>query len=265
MFNNLIESRSHRIEFKRRGSFFLFTTASYALLFLLAGVASIYAYDAKLEDQSLEVVVMMSPLDFPKVTAAPPVRSADTPRNNHNSGRQVIPERQVAMARVDQPTVQPKTISTTPNTVLPVPPGTFRVTGVDTPGLPGGPIGNGGADSGSTTLAPTVEIDSPPPAPTPIPAPRVYKSPTVLNSKALDLPVPPYPPMAKQMRIQGVVSVQVLLDETGKVISAKSVSGNPFLAPQAVQAAYRARFSPTTIGDHPVKVSGVITYNFVLR
>ncbi len=46
MFNNLIESSSHRSELKRRGSFFLFTTATYALLFVLAGVASIYAYDA---------------------------------------------------------------------------------------------------------------------------------------------------------------------------------------------------------------------------
>src|SRR6266536_2622922 len=53
MFSNLIESSSHRSEFKRRGSFFLFTTASYALLFVIAGVVSIYAYDARMEDQSL--------------------------------------------------------------------------------------------------------------------------------------------------------------------------------------------------------------------
>ena len=47
MFNNLIESSSHASEFKRRGSFFLFTTATYILLFVIGGVVSIYAYDAR--------------------------------------------------------------------------------------------------------------------------------------------------------------------------------------------------------------------------
>jgi len=64
MFNNLIESSSHRREFKRRGSFFLFTTATYALLFVIAGVVSIYAYDARLEDQNTEIVTLLSPVDF---------------------------------------------------------------------------------------------------------------------------------------------------------------------------------------------------------
>ena len=41
MFTNLIESTSHAREFKRRGSFVLFTSATYALLFVVAGVASI--------------------------------------------------------------------------------------------------------------------------------------------------------------------------------------------------------------------------------
>ena len=65
MFSNLIESSSHGSEFKRRGSFFLFTTASYALLFVIAGVVSIYAYDARMEDQNLEIVTMMPLVDLP--------------------------------------------------------------------------------------------------------------------------------------------------------------------------------------------------------
>jgi TonB family protein len=71
--------------------------------------------------------------------------------------------------------------------------------------------------------------------------------------------------MAKQMRIQGTVNVQVLVDETGRVISAKALSGNPALVHAAQQAALNARFSPTTLGDQAVKVSGVIIYNFVLQ
>jgi outer membrane biosynthesis protein TonB len=61
------------------------------------------------------------------------------------------------------------------------------------------------------------------------------------------------------------VNVQVLLDETGKVVSARAVSGSPILSPAAVNAAYQARFSPTLIGNQPVKVSGVIVYNFRLE
>ena len=55
MFNNLIESSSHAGEFKRRGSFVLFTSATYVLLFVVAGVMSIYAYDARLSDPSTEM------------------------------------------------------------------------------------------------------------------------------------------------------------------------------------------------------------------
>ena len=87
----------------------------------------------------------------------------------------------------------------------------------------------------------------------------------MINGEAIELPKPPYPQLAKTNRIQGMVSVQVLIDESGKVVSAHALSGNAFLTTEAVRAAYRARFSPTKIGDQPVKVSGTITYNFVLQ
>jgi len=41
------------------------------------------------------------------------------------------------------------------------------------------------------------------------------------------------------------------------------VSGHPLLRGAAEQAARGARFSPTLLSGQPVKVSGVITYNFV--
>jgi len=78
------------------------------------------------------------------------------------------------------------------------------------------------------------------------------------------LPPPLYPDAAKRMRTQGVVSVDVILDETGKVVSANASSGPPILREAAVQAALRARFSPTKLSGQPVKVSGVINYKFAL-
>jgi protein TonB len=85
----------------------------------------------------------------------------------------------------------------------------------------------------------------------------------VLNGKAISLPKPPYPPAAKAVRAGGSVSVQVLIDENGSVVSASAVSGHPLLRSAAVAAARGARFSPTKLSGQPVKVSGVITYNFV--
>ena len=124
-------------------------------------------------------------------------------------------------------------------------------------GVPGG--------TGNTTVV-DMQDPPPPPAPNPTPAiPKVLKVSRVLNGDALSLPVPNYPQMARLIRLQGMVVVQVMIDESGKVISAKAISGHPILIPEAQKAAMQARFSPTTVSDQPVKVSGVITYNFVMR
>ncbi|HKO35147.1 MAG TPA: TonB family protein [Pyrinomonadaceae bacterium] len=87
----------------------------------------------------------------------------------------------------------------------------------------------------------------------------------VLNGKAISKPQPAYPAIAKAARASGTVTVQVLVDEQGKVVSANAVSGHPLLQQSAVQAARQARFSPTLLSGQPVKVTGVITYNFVLQ
>ena len=87
MFTNLIESDSHRREFKRRSSFFLVTVASYSLVLFAAGVASILAYDARLESQtnSLEVLNWIPPA--PNPTEASPPRAMSTPAARVARGR----------------------------------------------------------------------------------------------------------------------------------------------------------------------------------
>jgi protein TonB len=84
----------------------------------------------------------------------------------------------------------------------------------------------------------------------------------VLNGSATSLPKPEYPEIAKNVRASGMVSVEVVIDETGKVISARAASGHPLLREAAVKAATRARFSPTKLSGQPVKVSGIVNYNF---
>jgi len=87
----------------------------------------------------------------------------------------------------------------------------------------------------------------------------------VLNGKALRKPQPSYPPIAKSARAQGVVAIQIVVDESGNVMSAQAVSGHPTLRGAAVDAAKDAKFTPTLLCGKPVKVTGIITYNFVLQ
>ena len=84
-----------------------------------------------------------------------------------------------------------------------------------------------------------------------------------VNDSAIDLPRPEYPPAARAVKAAGAVSVQVLINELGNVISAKAVSGHPLLRSAAVKSAKNAKFSQTYLNKMPVKVSGIIVYNFV--
>jgi TonB family protein len=96
------------------------------------------------------------------------------------------------------------------------------------------------------------------------PLPKTINGGGVLNGKATSLPKPIYPAAAKAVRAQGAVSVQVEIDEEGVVKLASAVSGHPLLRSAAENAAYEARFAPTLLSGTAVKVTGIVTYNFVL-
>lgn len=85
----------------------------------------------------------------------------------------------------------------------------------------------------------------------------------VLNGRAVHLVQPAYPPIARQAHASGTVIVQVVIDESGSVISAHAISGHPLLQAAAVSAARQSKFTPTKLSGQPVKVTGVIKYNFV--
>src|SRR5690606_36925541 len=168
----------------------------------------------------------------------------------------------------------PKEISTVKSNIPPRDPNKYTVKGnmnysavnapppdykgpVNTGGTGSNAGGNGG-DGGADVGAPT----APPPAPKPKPPVPKQISGGVLNGKATSLPKPAYPAAARSMRISGKVTVQVLIDEHGNVVSASAASGHPLLKAAAVSAARQAKFSPTMLSGVPVKVSGVIRYNF---
>jgi TonB family protein len=84
-----------------------------------------------------------------------------------------------------------------------------------------------------------------------------------LKGKAAYLPQPAYPRAARAVRATGAVQVEVLINEIGKVVYAKAIDGHPLLRATAVKAAQEAKFTQTTLQGMPVKVLGIITYNFV--
>jgi TonB family protein len=87
----------------------------------------------------------------------------------------------------------------------------------------------------------------------------------VETGHALELPQPAYPPLAARAHASGEVQVQVIVDVDGKVIAASAISGNPLLRAAAVKAARSALFRPPKFQGKPVKVVGVISYNFVRK
>ncbi|MEK6279897.1 MAG: energy transducer TonB [Acidobacteriota bacterium] len=87
----------------------------------------------------------------------------------------------------------------------------------------------------------------------------------VLNGKAISLPLPEYPAIARAAKASGTVTVEVTIDEEGNVISANAESGHPLLRAVAVAAARQAKFPPTKLSGQPVKVNGVLVYNFVAQ
>lgn len=88
----------------------------------------------------------------------------------------------------------------------------------------------------------------------------------VLNGRAISLPKPTYPEEARREHAQGTVVIKVTIDELGKVIQAEDMcGGNPLLVKPSLQSAREARFTPTKLSGQPLKVTGVITYNFVPR
>ena len=108
------------------------------------------------------------------------------------------------------------------------------------------------------------EAPPPPPRSCSLESRRVISG-GILQGKAISKPQPVYPPAAKEARVSGTVVVQVEVDESGNVAKAEAVSGPELLREAAEDAARAARFSPTRLSGQPVRVSGVITYNFVLN
>jgi len=277
MFDSLVESGSHKDDLARKGSFFLGTFVVYGVILVAIAIGSVFWYDAHLESQSLELVTLVAPVPMQQQQEeAKPEQKEESKPAARTDEPQVSMRQEIS---VIAPVVKSNEVAkeTTKEIArnVPVVIGDRNIDAAPTAGPPGpiGPSTGGGGGGTGNAVGPVVSggDDEPPPVrvqPTPTPAPpkpKTIVSGGVLNGKAISKPQPAYPPIAKAARASGTVTVQIVVDENGRVISASAVSGHPLLQQAAVGAARQARFSPTLLSGQPVKVSGVITYNFVFQ
>ena len=269
MLDQLVESKSHAGEDKRRGGFM-----ATVMVIAVFGVLTAWGYDLFSKDfgmggDDLSLTTLVAPVPVPD--EEPPPEPEKKPEQKEPD---VDVRKELIQNIMQSPVKPPDVISVARNPVKEmrldrltklgtndsdtgarVDSGTARV--VDSGGTAGLSTSTGTAPTGGGE-----EEAPPPPKPTPKPVPKMVSQ-GVLNGKATSLPKPAYPAAAKAVRAGGSVSVQVVISESGSVISASAVSGHPLLRAAAEGAARGARFSPTLLSGQPVKVSGVITYNFV--
>jgi len=261
MFDNLVESSSHKDDITRKGSFIGITAVIYGVLILAFFVVGIFWYDAKLGEMELELTTLVAPVPVPQQQKEPEQKQEAKPQKVEQN----VDVRKELIADVTRTELVPKEVSAKASDVPPVRRGVTTVVGTaDSNAQVAMPSGPGAGTVVSAPAKVNIADEPPPPEAKPTP-PRAPISGGVLNGKAISLPKPAYPPIARAAHAAGTVVVQVLIDENGNVVSAHAVSGHPLLQAVAVGAARQAKFSPTKLSGQPVKVTGVIQYNFVAQ
>jgi periplasmic protein TonB len=248
MFETLVESSKHGQENTKTGAYMLITGSIYAVGLLVAIVGAIVYTNNSLAD-AFDVAAMIAPPPPPSAPPPPPAQA-------------VVVKNIPAPTTFTPPTKPPERIpeasEVQPRQVVPV---SHGVPG----GVPSGVMGGvpGGTSKGDDTPPPP----PPPPPPTPTPAPpkKLTVSGGVLQGSAIKKVQPPYPPIARAARASGAVQIQVTISEDGRVLEASVIAGHPLLRDSALQAARQWVFRPTELSGVPVKVQGVLTFNFTLQ
>ncbi|HNU08779.1 MAG TPA: TonB family protein [Pyrinomonadaceae bacterium] len=268
MLDQLVESKNNSAENTRRSEFLLGVFIIAVTALLSAWTYSLFAKDYGMGSGDLDISSLVAPVALPEDAPPPPPEVKQEKTQKSNSDEIVVKEMYADINRV----IDLKDTSKGEKQV-------YSVENLDKSRLKKGDAvsmpenaarksdgdGSGLSTSGTTTKSDDDDFDKPvvvkTPAPTPKPVPKVISG-GVVNGKATNLVKPPYPAAARAVRASGAVNVQVTIDENGSVISASAVSGHPLLRAAAVQAARSSRFSPTLLSGQPVKVTGVIVYNF---
>ena len=257
MFDKLVESTKSK-QRGRSGRLFFMTGVVYATLLGTLAVWTILGFSPGLAE-GIDLSKLTPPV--PNTAPPPPVQLQHVPPQNTQavmftppSGNEVIPP----------PTAVPPVTRAVNTGVVPIAGAPFGV---------GGDFIGGGGPGGIETGAPVPPPPPLKPRPTPEPPPEVKPTPHtppkisegVTQGLAIRKVSPLYPALAKAAHAAGTVQVQILISEEGRVLSADVLSGHPLLRQAALDAARQWAFRPTLLSQVPVKVQGVLTFNFTLN
>jgi protein TonB len=122
-------------------------------------------------------------------------------------------------------------------------------------GVPGGQMGGviGGIISSTPMAVPKVATPQ-----------RVRVSAGVTSGLLVKRIQPPYPPLARQARIQGKVVLQAEISKNGDIQNLRLISGHPMLAPAAIEAVKQWKYKPYLLNGEPVEVETQVEVNFTL-
>ena len=276
MLDRLVESKNHGEENKKLNGLLATTFSLAAIGLALAFVISLFSFELNLGNGDLELSSLVAPNIIEETTPDPqPIEKQKT----SETVKTEMTTRVENIQRLDEsPVKPPDTISVTPSKNQARPKTTFTIGNKDLTLTSATSVNNvretngtekvSGVSDNKTTLVEKdekeVAIIKQPVKPTenkPVQPVRTVSR-GVVNGTAKYLAQPIYPAAARAVRAGGRVEVQVVIDETGRVISASVVNGNTLLRESALNAARKSTFTPTKLSDEPVKVSGVIVYNF---
>src|SRR2546430_15864141 len=230
MFENLVESGSHKEDVKRKGSFLLVTLGVYAILIVAGLIAGILMAPAYIDQQTLELTALIAPVPVPAAKANEPPKPEKVIISKN------VDVRKELIADVTRADLVPKTVSAKASDIPPVRKGVVTMVGGSNSNATS-PVAPG-AGTGNIISAPSkVEVAEAPPPPPPKPTPpRAPISGGVLNGKAVRLVQPPYPAIARSAHASGPVKVQIVIDENGIFISDAPGPGHPLLPCSAADA-----------------------------
>lgn len=276
MFDRLVITHPQQADIKGRRVYFLISAMALGFTLSVALIASIFAVDLSLGTANFELVELVAPVQIPPTE--PKLPEVAKQREKLKAAPDTVqkpPTRAMNMARVDEaPREVPTAVSTVQNSHKERPAngyfevGKFDSDPVTTSSSSGRDTSEGtpvdaGLSGNTSTVSKAEETGPPPPPIRPDPPKKtIRQSMGVINGQATSLPKPIYSAAAKAVHASGKVSVRVVIDERGNVISANAVSGHPLLTSSAEAAALNARFSPTLLSGTPIQISGVIVYNF---
>ncbi len=255
MFDILVES-SKRKNGKRASRYFVVTTAIYAVALLAIGIGTIVSLSPALAEEYSLAAMLVPPVPSAPSAPQPVARLQNNVRADAPLDIFVPPTKPTVIPDVDKITDYAKQPRLRPGT----------------PGLPpglGDPSGCIGCKVTNDEMAPPkpppplVKSESPKPEAKPASTTKVSEG--VLQGSAIKKQVPVYTAIAKAAHASGMVQVVVTISEEGRVLDAQVINGHPLLRQSAVDAARQWIFTPTKLSNVPVKVQGVLSFNFVLQ